>query len=305
MAQNAHAMSLIVERSSVTVDNPSSIVSFETKGGGNWKIWDRYLCVDGKPAYHIGNICDTCEFFFVRQEGASQKVSPQKASSDLRIGLQRLDAELTQRIASILPSGKYRVSLLQCTPELTAPGTETDYFSHEQVELWGIGAHGRLTGQEGDYWKPHNPQTEYYRLGTRFLGENLRVRKKPFQMIKKRPRKVICSQLFEFCIPISPKNRLNKETVESYRERFLAGECPTALAISVMDIKGPATWEGNPKINQHWCLAHYLLDGHHKIYAAASVHKPLTVLSFIDVSRDFIGLSRRKDVEYLLDALSR
>jgi len=198
-----------------------------------------------------------------------------------------LDAELTHAAASILPSGTYRVSLLTCTPELTKPGAETDYFSHEQVELWGI----------DPFWGiPHSPRTEYYRADSRFLGENLPLRKKLTAPDVRR------SQLFEFCIPMYPGNWLVKETVEIYRNRFLAGECPTALAISVLDIKQPATWEGNPKINEHWCLAHYLLDGHHKIYAAASVHKPLTLLSCMDVSK---GISTTKDVEYLLDELSR
>lgn len=287
-------MSRIVEQSSVTVDNPSSILSFETKGGGQWKIWDRYLCVDGKPAYHIGNICDTCEFFFTRQDGAKQKVSPKEMSDNLRTGLQRQDAELTRRIAAILPSGKYRVLLLQCTPELTTPGAETDYFSHEQVELWGVGAEGLMTGQEQLWETPHNPQTEYYRVGSQFLGENIPVFK------KLTPPYVRGSQLFEFSIPIYPKDCLHEEVVESYRERFLAGECPTALAISVLDIKGPADWEGNSKITEHWCLAHYLLDGHHKMYAAASVHKALTILSFMDVSK---GISTKEAVDYLLDEM--
>lgn len=288
-------MSRIVEQSSVTVDNPSSILSFETKGGGYWKIWDRYLCVEGKPAYHIGNICETCEFFFTRQDDAKRKVSPNEMSDNLRTGLQTQDAELTQRIAAILPSGKYRVLLLRCTPELTTPGAETDYFSHEQVELWGAGAEGRMTGQEQLWETPHNPQTEYYRVGSQFLGENIPV----FQKLT--PPYVRGSQLFEFSIPIYPKDCLHQETVESYRERFLAGECPTALAISVLDIKGPADWEGNRKITEHWCLAHYLLDGHHKMYAAASVHKPLTILSFIDVSK---GISTKEAVDYLLNEMS-
>lgn len=288
-------MTRIIEQSSITVDYPSSILSFGTKGGGAWKIWDRYLCVDGKPAYHVGNICGTCEFFFVRQEGASLKVSPRKASSDLRTGLRRLDAELTQSIASILPTGKYRVSLLECTPELTAPGKETDYFSHEQIELWGIGAEGRMTGQEDGYEKPHNPQTEYYRVGSQFLGENVPVFK------KLTPPTVRGSQLFEFSIPIYPSDCLHMETVGSYRKRFLAGERPTALAISVLDIKGPADWEGNRKITEHWCLAHYLLDGHHKMYAAASVHKPLTMVSFMDVSK---GISTKEAVDYLLNKMA-
>ena len=181
------------------------------------------------------------------------------------------------------------------TPELTIPGADTDYFSHEQVELWGVGAEGRMTGQEQLAETPHNPQTEYYRVGSQFLGENIPVFKKLI------PPNVRGSQLFEFSIPIYLKNRLHEETLDSYRDRFLAGECPTALAISVLDIKGPGDWEGTPKITEHWCLAHYLLDGHHKMYAAASVHKPLTVLSFMDMSK---SIATEKAVDYLFDRMS-
>ena len=131
--------------------------------------------------------------------------------------------------------------------------------------------------------------------GSQFLGENIPVFKKLI------PPNVRGSQLFEFSIPIYLKNRLHKETLDSYRERFLAGECPTALAMSVLDIKGPGDWEGNPKITEHWCLAHYLLDGHHKMYAAASVHKPLTVLSFMDMSK---GIATEKAVDYLFARMS-
>ena len=34
-------------------------------------------------------------------------------------------------------------------------------------------------------------------------------------------------------------------------------------------------------MNEHWCLAHYLLDGHHKTYAAYLAEKPITLLTFL------------------------
>jgi hypothetical protein len=34
-------------------------------------------------------------------------------------------------------------------------------------------------------------------------------------------------------------------------------------------------------VNEHWCLAHYLLDGHHKMYSAYLAEKPITLLSFL------------------------
>jgi hypothetical protein len=280
-------MSVVLDRSEIEAKNAHSIISFETKGGGQWKIWDRYLFLEGRPAYHIGNICDTCAFFFEREEGANQKVSPGKVSNALRKGVRSLERELLEDVASILPNARYEVALLEFVPELITPGAPEDYFRREQIELWGIDAFWGL---------PHNPQTEYYRIGSQFLGEDIPLGKKLL------PPNVRRSHLFEFCVPIYPGSWLNKDTVESYRNKLLGGEGSTAIALSVLDVKQPANWYDDSKINEHWCLAHYLLDGHHKTYAAASVHKSITLLSFMDVSK---GISRKEDVEFLFNALSR
>jgi len=59
-----------------------------------------------------------------------------------------------------------------------------------------------------------------------------------------------------------------------------AGAMPTAVALSVLDVKGPAMCGVD-----HWCLAHYLLDGHHKVAAAASAGRPLTIITFLATDR--------------------
>ncbi|MFF4421542.1 hypothetical protein ACFY04_12270 [Streptomyces sp. NPDC001549] len=52
------------------------------------------------------------------------------------------------------------------------------------------------------------------------------------------------------------------------------GTVPTAVAISTLDVCEPAI--GMP-IDQyrHWGLTHFLLDGHHKLEAAATASRPL------------------------------
>lgn len=35
------------------------MLGFTRTGGGYWAEWDRFLTFDGKPAYHIGNICNS------------------------------------------------------------------------------------------------------------------------------------------------------------------------------------------------------------------------------------------------------
>jgi hypothetical protein len=164
-------------------------------------------------------------------------------------------------------------------------GWPTDYFASEQPELWEVDqAHGGH----------HDPKCEYYRGESLFLGKNLSASYRPFNGCDQ------CSQLFEFIIPLTDHHLLDAETVEFYRDRFMGGAESTALSISVLDIKGPATWEGNPTVNEHWCLAHYLLDGHHKIHAASLAGKPITLLSFLDVSK---GVASEKDERLLFENL--
>src|SRR5262245_54250667 len=58
--QGRDIISSMIEPLDITVATSTSLISFEKAGGGQWPIWDRFLTIDGKRAYHIGNICETC-----------------------------------------------------------------------------------------------------------------------------------------------------------------------------------------------------------------------------------------------------
>ena len=107
--------------------------------------------------------------------------------------------------------------------------------------------------------------------------------------------------LFEFIVPMFPKRWLDTEAVSSYRNELLAGSTPTALALSILDIKQPADWEGDPEINSHWCLSHYLLDGHHKTLAASELGAPITILSFLAIEK---GVSTQEQVAEAIQAFA-
>jgi hypothetical protein len=171
-----------------------------------------------------------------------------------------------------LPGGNYRVSLLEVTPTLVTPGTEEDYFANEQVELWDKDA----------FWDlPHHPKTEYYRTPSASLGEGKRF--------------------FEFVVPMFPKRWLSEKTLAAYANRLDAGEKPTALALSVLDVRGPTTREEGPEVTEHWCLAHYLLDGHHKTYAASLARRPITLLSFLATAE---SIATEENVDKILEVLA-
>jgi hypothetical protein len=77
--------------------------------------------------------------------------------------------------------------------------------------------------------------------------------------------------------------RLPGDVVDDYRKRAEHGDHATALAVSVLDVRQPANWQGDPEITKHWCLAHFVLDGNHRLYAAAQTNTPARVLSFLSL----------------------
>ena len=263
---------MLLEKREIEVSGSNSILGFSTEGGGAWKIWDRYLTVDGKNAYHIGNICNTCSFFFERLDGANQSVGSEAIADTLNDGVTSLDEHVVSELSKIVPNEKYEVLLLRVNPKLVQLGGEGDYFSHEQVSLWGI---------DGFWGLPHSPKIQYYRLPDTKISTSER--------------------LFQFIVPMFPGSWLDESQIAEYEALIQKGSEPTAIAISVLDIKSPADWEEGVEITSHWCLTHYLLDGHHKTFAASERRAPITLISFLAVSR---GISAPEEIDRLVSVLS-
>lgn len=236
------------------IKSSTSIISFQTTGGGSWKVWDRFLTIDGKKAFHIGNICGTCNFFFERMDGANQKVSSKVtieklATSDVRIG-----SEVYYEIEKLMPVGRYLVINSQINPKFVKIGSQSDYFQNEEQGTWGV---------DGFWGLPHYPRINYYREEGHAIDDR--------------------KMLYCFYIPIVPENWLDDTVVADYEKKYQDGTVPTAVAISHLDTKEPADWEEGKKYTQHLCFANYVLDGHHKIYAAAKMGKPLNIISFLSI----------------------
>jgi hypothetical protein len=265
-------MSTLLDLREISVADSSSCVAFERAGSAMNPGFDRYLLLKGVQAYHLGNVCDTCEFLFQRLSGADKKVSPVEVGERLRHAVDGLEDGIIDSIERALPAGRYEAMVLELTPTLVQPGSSGDYFTHEQVELWGV----------DPFWNlPHDPRTEYYRGDPLSLGEG--------------------RELFEFAVPMMPSNWLEAETIDRYARRLATGERATALAISILDVKQPAIWEGDPAVREHWCLTHYLLDGHHKTLAAARTQRPLQLLSFLSADE---SLASQEQMGFALTALA-
>jgi hypothetical protein len=265
-------MSLLLDATHIKVKSSKPVLGFEQPAYEGSVGWSRYLTLEGEHAYFMGGACDTCAFLFERMGGANRNVSPVETSDALRAGLRGAEPGLVANVGNALPVGNYRVSLLETVPTLVTPGTERDYFANEQVELW----------DKDTFWDlPHHPKTEYYRTPPVQIGESKRF--------------------FEFVVPMFPKRWLSEKTLTAYANRLDAGEKPTALAISVLDVRGPATREEGPEVTEHWCLAHYLLDGHHKTYAASLARKPITLLSFLATAE---SVATEENVDKTLEVLA-
>lgn len=251
----------------INIERSKSIISFDTKGNGSWKVWDRFLLIENKPAYHLGNVCGTCAFFFERLEGANKSFSIDEIRNDLQKGITNLEAETIGKFKLILPKGEYFSAILEINPYKISLGNETDYFANEQVETWGI---------DGFWNLPHYPKIEYYRSLTEKISQTER--------------------LFEFVIPMFPENWLKEKTVDFYKGQIEKNQIPTAVSISVLDIKEPADSEESEGFYTHWCLSHYLIDGHHKVFASNLLNQPITLLSFLAVNE---SIADKEQIERL------
>jgi len=122
-------MSTLIARVTKNIATSNSRLAFETAGSGALPVWDRYLTVDGRRAYQLGNVCGTCRFLFERMEGANGTIDVGKLTGRLEAGVERLDGLLVDSLALLMPAASYHVALLRmhaCAVKLVA---EEDYFS--------------------------------------------------------------------------------------------------------------------------------------------------------------------------------
>lgn len=85
--------------------------------------------------------------------------------------------------------------------------------------------------------------------------------------------------LHELILPILDETALDHATIAAYQRQFRAGQQPTAVALSIVDVRYPS---GR---GFEWNLIHFLLDGHHKLRAASQQRRALTLLSFLSLDQ--------------------
>ncbi|MYV73376.1 hypothetical protein GT352_05390 [Streptomyces sp. SID1046] len=220
----------------------------------------RLLMVDDEPAFELSFYCGTCPLVFRRLETAQQKLSLESMQERLTAALDGPDdGGVIDAFGAVLPEGEYLPLLLDVEPRLVVPGKEGDYFSGEQVDAWGI----------DQFWGlPEHPRTPYYRTFETTVDAD--------------------AHLYEFVVPMVPPTWNERERVEEYVALMKRGTVPTAVAISTLDVCRPSLGlADDPAV--HWGLTHFLLDGHHKLEAAAATGRPVRLLSLLTLGESLAG----------------
>jgi hypothetical protein len=220
----------------------------------------RLLVVDGEPAFELSFWCGTCPFLFRRLETARQTLSLERVREQLAGAPAGPDVDgVVEAFGALLPEGEYLPVLLHVEPRLVVPGREDDYFSGEQVATWGL----------DQFWGlPEYPHTPYYRTFETAVDAS--------------------AHLYEFVVPMVPPTWNARERVEEYAELMDQGTVPTAVAVSTLDVCEPAL-DLSADHYRHWGLTHFLLDGHHKLEAAATTGRPVRLLSLLALGEGLAG----------------
>jgi hypothetical protein len=240
------------------------------------------VTIGGETAYKGPyDRCETCAYLFEKVR-PSQPMSEEAGQDDagklteLLKNLQRLPDEKTlATIGKIFAVGTYSVMLLRLAPRLAFPGDQSDYFAHEVVDTWGV---NRFSGVAD------SPLTPYYRLGTQAFGD--------VWYGGKRLGVVLGAPLY----PPTEVALMDPGVVASYREDLRNNRSrPTVLALGLVDDRGPADWHTDPTYTRHLIVTLYILDGHHKIAAAAQA--ALAVQFLIFLPHTFLGRNQQELVD--------
>ena len=141
---------------------------------------------------------------------------------------------------------------------------------------------------DSDSREPADPRTSYYRLGMDRHPD--RTGRTPG------PHKTLVTAIV---MPLHEPSQLNRERIAYWKRQHQAGMNLTAFAVAVLDDQQPAMdpADNTYPYEEQFLLTLCVLDGHHRVQAAAELGAPVRILSLL--TRDF-SLALSDDIATVL-----
>ena len=202
------------------------------------------IAIDGEPIYSLDIDCTCCDWLFEREAGTGSVPTTAALAELLRAGVANLDDGTVAAVAEIVPDGAYRVVLLDLKVRSVNPGDPDDYFVTQHI--WEASV---LYGPDAELdtnpdFVPFDPSTGYYRDVPQTDGT------------------------IHLVLPLCASDSLDEDTMAGYARQLREGGRPTVAALTMV------TQTDDP-------IAHVVIDGHHKLQAAALTGIPIRVMAFV------------------------
>lgn len=205
------------------------------------------------PLHRIGYECDTCGDLFSLIEPIETPLAPEEISRRLASPMDEVSADLLESMTPLLPAGTYHVGLLNMMPRLC----------EEQRA-------GTSEQNMKDYW---------------FLGRSLAIESVvPCIRIEISGsgdppiEETSATELLtedEVILPYRKYESIDWKQVHQYVSFRYKRFPPTAIVLSIAEGGRPGGRDYS-----FLRLTHFLIDGHHKMMAAAKFCQPMQILSF-------------------------
>lgn len=256
----------------VEIHNAEPIIRFAASGP------ERCLTIRGRRVVKMWAGCDTCAISFERVPSVG--IGAFEVAERLRAGSGVDDRDLLETASRLLPTDKYHVTELHGRPVTTRPGDGTDYFKTESFGTFGPDA----GSSDSAYWvarKVTLPPDAMVPTPRGLVTDEDAA----FLPIARRddwvgPRPAARKWFVHLIVPLHPIDELDRARIDQYRSDIASGSRPVALAVSMLDIRAPEFVRNEDMYAEHWTLSSFVLDGHHKIQAAAELGAPIRVLVF-------------------------
>lgn len=266
-----------------TFDNRTGegVVSFEhsrTRGpeyDADHSSWYQHLLVAGERVFEYGSPCGTCGIVFRKVGSSAHQVSDSEAFK-LVGDLDSVPSdEILLRLARVLQPGTYHPAVVEGTVKLIDPGAPNDYFASDVIRLSGV-----EPPVEPPDDQPSGPRTPYYRFGSEFeLDRTGR---------SSGPHKALVTAII---MPLHDPSRLSRGRVEYWLRQRDAGRPLTAFAVAVIDNQQPAMSPADESYpyEEQFLFTNCLLDGHHRVQAAAESGRAVRILSLLARESSLVG----------------